>query len=250
MRFVLVEPQFGGNVGSVARALDNLGFSRLVLVAPACDPLGPEARKMAVSGAPLLERAEIVPTLDAALEGTATVVGTTRRVGKHRKPHRAVADLADELVASTARAELAVVFGREDHGLSDTDLDRCTHLAYLPSADHNPSLNVAQAVALVAYELASRRAVAAPAEPAAAHESREAMYAQLEDALVSIGFLHRDTVAPMMRRIRRALGRAGLTEGEVRIFRGMARQVSWAADRAGLGRESPDAPGADRREPR
>ena len=145
-----------------------------------------------------------------------------------------------------ARAgEVAWLFGPEDHGLRDDELDRCTHLVHVPTSHALPSLNVAQAVLLTAYEI--RRAVACatepPAdgiEPPAEHGEREAMYAHLERSLVAIGFLGRDSRDVLMRRLRRALGRAGLTAEEVRLLRGVARQTLWAAARAGLVLPEPD----------
>ncbi len=235
IRFVLVEPQFGGNIGQAARALMNLGFSRLVLVATAADPLGREARMMAVEAAGLLESAECHEDLDSALAGAATVVGMSRRVGKHRRPHSRFDESVPDLLRLLRAGELAVVFGREDHGLPDAALDRCTHLAYLLSAPTYPSFNLAKAVLLAAYEL--RRALPAVqdgfAEPLADHAAREAMYGHLERAFGAIGFFSRDTLTPMMRRLRRMLGRAELTDAEVQILRGIARQTLWAAGRTG-----------------
>lgn len=238
VRFVLVEPQFGGNIGQAARAMMNLGFSRLVLVAPAADPLGREARMMAVEAGSLLESAECHEDLDGALAGSATVVGLSRRVGKHRQPHSRFDEAVPDLVRLGWAGELAVVFGREDHGLPDAALDRCTHLSYLLASPVYPSFNLAQAVLLVAYELrrALRPAVtgglADPLdEPMADHRAREAMFAHLEHALDAIGFFSRDTRIPMMRRLRRMLGRAELTDSEAQILRGIARQTLWAAGR-------------------
>ena len=252
-RFVLVEPQSAGNVGSAARALKNLGFRRLDVVAPRCEPRGPEARRLAVDAADLLDAARIHDDLDAALGGAVTVVGTSRRAGKHRKPHWRVDALALEIAATATAIEVAVVFGREEHGLTDAELDRCTHLAYLPAAAAYPSFNLAQAVLLVAWEL-RRAAVDGPApdasdalEPPADHARREAMYAHLEQAWLAIGFLKSDSREVVMRRLRRAVGRAALSCEEVKLLRGVARQTLWVARRAGLEIPSTgsEAPGDD-----
>lgn len=237
VRFVLVEPRFAGNVGAAARALGNLGFRRLVLVAPACDPLGDEARRLAVGSASILETATICGSLDQALAGAATVVGTSRREGRHRKPHWRLDSFSGELARLASAGELALVFGREDRGLTDDELDRCTHLVHFHAPGEQPSFNLAQSVLLVAYELALAGSLS-PVEPrgdtTAVHEEREEMYAHLERALETIGFLHGDTPGVTMRRIRRLLGRAGLTSREVRVLRGIARQTLWAAEKAGL----------------
>lgn len=237
VRFVLLEPQSGGNVGSAARALANLGFSRLCLVRPACDPLGREARMMAVEARDLLQGAELFEELDEALAGAGAVVGTTRRVGRHRRPHWRLDQCSERLVSLAAAGELALLFGREDHGLCDADLDRCTHLVYLDSSSRYPSFNLAQAVLLVGHELrrAGMQGAAEPALPApAGHRAREAMFRHLEQALQTIGFLAPDSSEVVMRRLRRLLGRAAMTAEEVKLLRGVARQTLWAARRAGL----------------
>lgn len=237
VRFVLVGTQSSGNVGAAARALANLGFSRLSLVRPVCDPLDGDARRMAVEALDLLRRAERFEELDDALAGAGAVVGTTRRKGRHRRPHWRLDQCAGRLVDLAASAELAVLFGREDHGLCDADLDRCTHLVYLPADSRYPSFNLAQAVLLVAYEL-RKAGLERPAEPAlpppAGHRSREAMFRHLEQALRTIGFVTADTSEVVMRRVRRLLGRAAPTAEEVRLLRGVARQTLWTARRAGL----------------
>ncbi len=237
-RFVLVGPQFGGNVGAVARALANLGFERLDLVAPECDPLGPDARRMAVGAAGVLEAAGLHADLDAALEGARAVVGTSRRVGKARRPHFRLDELVPELPRLAEGGGLAFVFGREYAGLTDAELDRCTHLVHLVACDAQPSYNLAQAVLLVAY--AFRLALLGPrrAEPSpslADHATREAGFAHLEAALRAIDFLHEDTAEGMMRRLRRMLSRAGLSAGDVKILRGISRQILWLARTRGSG---------------
>lgn len=243
-RFVLVEPQSAGNVGAAARALKNLGFSRLVLVRPACDPRASAALAMAVDARDLLDAAVLADDLDAALDGAGTVVGTSRRTGKHRRPHFRLDRISAELAGLERAAEIAFVFGREDHGLSDRDLDRCTHLVHLPAAAAYPSFNLAQAVLLVAYEL--RRAgldqedQGDRPEPAA-HAEREAFFRHLEQALWTIGCIHEDSAVPILRRLRRLVGRASATAEELRLLRGLARQILWTAERAGLPRRGPGA---------
>jgi TrmH family RNA methyltransferase len=246
VRYVLVEPQLGDNVGAAARALKNLGFARLVVVSPACDPRGDDARRLARDAADILENALVVEGLDEALEGATSVVGTSRRRGKHRRPHWRLDRLVPEMAGMAAAGDLAVLFGREAHGLSDAELDRCTHLVHFPSSEAYPSFNLAQSVLLVAYEM--RLALEAGGdegsdEPPADHRQREAMYAHLQAALQAIGFLHDDTVEPMMRKIRRMFGRGGLTATEARIVRGIARQTLWTSRQAGL--PTPEEPDDD-----
>lgn len=197
---------------------------------------------MAVDAVDLLEAAALHDDLDGALAGAQQVVGTTGRRGRHRRPHWPLAELPAVLTEPPVTAELAVVFGREDRGLTDSQLDRCTHLVYLPASDAYPSFNLAQAVLLVAYELSLARtgapSVADEADPAdealADHEQREALFAHLERALVTLGYINRDGTEVIMRRLRRLLGRARLTGHEATMLRGLARQILWACERADL----------------
>ncbi len=240
VRFVLIEPRYAGNVGAAARALKNLGYSRLVLVNPAFDLRDRQAWTMAVEARDILQRAQIAQTLDEALTGAQSVVGATARRGRYRRPHWRLDALAPEMARMAAGGELAVIFGREDRGVVDTDLDRCTHLIYLPASERYTSFNLAQAVLLVGYEL--RLARIAPAErrdwePAGEHGEREAMFRHLQEALLAIGFISDDTMETIMRRLRRMLGRAEMTADEIKLLRGLARQTLWAAGRADPGAE-------------
>ena len=240
IRFVLVAPRYGGNVGSAARVLKNFGFSRLELVEPREGADHEDAIRMAVDATDVLASATTHATLDDALSTASTVVGTSRRMGKHRQPHHRLAELAPLIAGLAGRGEVALVFGREDHGLADADLDRCTHLAYVPTDEAYPALNLAQTIAIVAYELRGALASAAPSAPdpeddiMADHASREAMYRHLEEALLAIGFLKHGQLEGMMRRLRRMLSRAELSAGDVDVVRGIARQILWLARQAGL----------------
>ena len=235
-------------MGSAARAMKNLGFSRLVLVDPHCEPLGREARMMAVEARDVLEGAQVHADLAGALDGATTVVGTTRRLGKHRRPHLPLDEAAPRLARLAGAGELAVVFGREDRGLTDAELDRATDLVYLRAAEIYPSFNLAQAVLLAAYELqrasGGGRADTGPAPLLAGHAEREGFYEHLERALWAIGFLGPDSREVLMRRLRRIFGRTELTREEVKLLRGVARQTLWAASRAGL-----DVPADDVEDP-
>ncbi len=236
VRFVLVGPQSAGNVGASARAIRNVGFLRLDLVAPECDPLSEEARRMAVGAAGVLESARVHADLDSALGGTVAALGTSRRRGKRRRPNFRLDEIAPRLPDLVARGDIAFVFGREHAGLTEAELDRCTHLVHLAASAEHGSFNLSQAVLLAAYT--TRLALAGPVraratEPLADHEGREVAYRHLEAALSACGFLKRDTSDGMMRRLRRIFGRAELSPGDVKILRGIARQVLWLARESG-----------------
>ena len=237
--FVLVGPQSAGNVGSVARALTNLGFTRLTIVHPECDPLDPAARRMAVHGIDVLASARIVDDLDVALASATAVLGTSAQRGKQRVPHWRLDRMRGELERLPLDG-LHVMFGREDSGLTDEELDRCTHLVGLAVHPGYTSFNLAQAVLLVGYELflanGARDLASDPHAglPFAAQAEREAMYTHWGRALEAIGFVQPSTATSIGRRFRRLFGRARLRRDEVVMLRGLARQTLWAAGQAGL----------------
>jgi tRNA/rRNA methyltransferase len=140
-------------------------------------------------------------------------------------------DVAPAIVAASAANDVALVFGPEDRGLSNAELALCQALITIPTGADYASLNLAQAVLLCTYEilLAAHVAAGPPARVHAPSERLELMYAKLEAALLAIGFLQPDTAAPMMRKLRRTLGRAALDDDEVQVFLGIARQMTWAA---------------------
>ena len=150
IRIVLVEPAGPLNVGSVARVMKNMGLRQLILVNPQCDYLGEEARLMAVRAADILETAKVVESLSAALVGCVRAIATTGDDGRsHPMPLEAPADALPWLL----EAPSALIFGREDCGLTNAELNRAQRLIRIPSSDAYTSLNLAQAVAICCYEL-------------------------------------------------------------------------------------------------
>ncbi|MEO9124272.1 MAG: RNA methyltransferase, partial [Microcoleus sp.] len=150
IRIVLVEPAGPLNVGSVARVMKNMGLRQLILVNPQCDYLGEEARLMAVRAADILETAKVVESLPAALVGCVRAIATTGDDGRsHPMQLEAPADALPWLL----EAPSALIFGREDCGLTNAELNRAQRLIRIPSSDAYTSLNLAQAVAICCYEL-------------------------------------------------------------------------------------------------
>jgi len=150
IRIVLVEPAGPLNVGSVARVMKNMGLHQLILVNPQCDYLGEEARLMAVRAADILETAKVVESLPAALVGCVRAIATTGDDG--RSLPTKLEDPAEAL-PWLLEAPSALIFGREDCGLTNAELNRAQRLIRIPSSDAYTSLNLAQAVAICCYEL-------------------------------------------------------------------------------------------------
>ena len=247
-RFVLVEPSHPGNVGAAARALKTMGFSRLVLVSPRVPHVqsDPEAIAMASGADDVLASAHVVPTLADALSGVHWSVALTARLREYGPPQwtpRAAAGVARE---QAVHGEIALVFGNERTGLSNEDVERCSALVHIPANPAYSSLNLAQAVQVLAYELrtlylstdgalTAAPAVAAPAQPAVAQgepaEARapsdeiESMFAHLESALVALEFLDPANPKKLMSRLRRLFARSGLEREEVNIVRGIAKHI-------------------------
>ena len=226
---VLVEPQSPGNVGMVCRAMKNMGLSRLRLVNP-CLIEHPEALMFAVSAKDLLEKAEIFPDLESALADTPISVATTRRHGKYRQEIWTPSEIVEKIAADANSNSCALVFGREDSGLTTQEVSLCRWQATIPTSDEYGSLNLAQAVLIFCYEILKSSGVAEqqPVRELAAGVLLEPMYEQMEQVLLKIGFLNPQKPAHLMMTLRRILARAELDSREVTIVRGMMSQIDWA----------------------
>jgi tRNA/rRNA methyltransferase len=233
---VLVSPLFAGNLGSVARAMKNMGLKDLRLVLPQADPKDLEARKMAAHAKDILSKAKTFKNLKSALKGFDLVVGTSRRKGKERSNWRSPRQFAEEVQSFPPKHKIAILFGREDTGLTNQEISLCHRIVTIPSHKSFASLNLAQAVMVLAYELflAKQRrrlskglaAAEASVKPAKL-QHLEAMYEDLGTLLGEVGFLNKQNPHRLMRLIRNLFNRARPTEKEVRIFRGICRQVRW-----------------------
>jgi TrmH family RNA methyltransferase len=227
---ILAGTKYPGNVGSAARAMSNMGLSRLVLAAPQCT-VNEESYRMAKAGKGILDSARTCRSVRSALRGIRLLVGTTGKRGGYRAPAYAPRDLVPRILDHAAQQKVGILFGPEDTGLVDDDLQFCQLLMRIPTQSRSPSINLAQAVMIVSYELllASLERQPARLSRLASLEQTEAMYVQLEKALLEIGFLRPQNAKHMMFALRRILGRAGLEPSEVGAVRGIARQIAWYA---------------------
>jgi len=237
---VLVRPQEEGNVGAVARAMANFGLERLILVEPAA-PLRSVARAFAVHAGAILDRAERVPDLRAALAGFERIVATT--AARDRPwPSRLLSprELAGALAADAAGTATALVFGPEPSGLTNAELAQASLLVRVPTSPAMSSLNLAQAVLVVAYELfvaggEPRRAAAADAEsePRASGEEIAGLFDQASELMERVRFARDSSIEGVERDLRRLLARAAPTPREVTILRGILRRLGHALERPG-----------------
>ena len=222
IRIVLVRPKFEGNVGAVARSMANFGLDELYLVDP-CE-IGDEAYRRSKHGNEVLKNAVTVGTLDDAAEGCFLLVGTSGVVTKGEKNYARipvpVSEFAERIHGYNEK--IAILFGPEDKGLFQEELERCDVLITIPADDSYPILNLSHAAAIVMYEIS--RCVASkptPADP----EEKERMFSFFDDLLGAIDYpeQRRETTSVMFRRL---MGRAVPTKWEYATILGIFGDAS------------------------
>jgi len=237
IRVVLVETSHPGNIGAAARAIKNMGLERLVLVRPKAFP-HPEASARASGATDVLERAQVVDSVEAGLADCGLVVATTARDRDQNMRVLDVRDAAARLVAECARGPVAVLFGNERTGLTNEELSLAHALLRIPANPGYSSLNLAMAVQLVGYEIWRARGAlhsAAPqAVPLATAADMERLYAHLAEVLEQVGFRDRTASGThLMERLRRLLNRAELDQNEANILRGILTAIQGRRRMAG-----------------
>jgi TrmH family RNA methyltransferase len=232
VEIVLVRPRRAANVASACRAMKNMGLRALWLVEAGGVVEDGEARGLAYGAWDVLDGARPAGSLLDAVAGSAVVVGTTGREGAGAWSPRRLAAEADGLARTGA---LSLVFGPEASGLTGAEMNLCHHLVHIPTDATHPSLNLAQAVLVLAYEL-RLQALEAPAGGAGAAEPEERASAgdveqalqELRAALLEIGYLDPASPDRVLTELRRLVARARPTPREVTLLRGLARQAAWA----------------------
>ncbi len=239
IRVVLVSPLYGGNIGSVCRAMANMGVADLWLVAPrVAEREWDEAERMAVHAGDILASRHTVPTLAEAVADCAAVVGTSAREGLYRQHHRTPREAAPEILRIARTGPVALVMGREDNGLENDEIAQCTHLLRIPSSPGYTSINLAQATMICLYEfyLASAEfELTDEKSPPAEAAARKRLFELWRVAMLAIGFMKEDKANHMMQGFQRIFSRGVKTADDANIMMGVARQAEWAAGR-GRGR--------------
>jgi tRNA/rRNA methyltransferase len=237
MRIILVEPAGALNVGSVARVMKNMGLSELAIVNPRCDIGGAEAKQMAVHAADILANSKVFGDLPTALTGCDRVVATSARE-RHLPTEFASPNSAIDWLLAGQQG--AIIFGREDSGLTNVELNYAQRFLRIPVAPVYESLNLAQAVAICCYEVFlaknslkdDRRnqdpgEITNPAAISATREVLEGYYNHLESTLLQMGYLYPHTAESRMMKFRRIFDRADLSPDEVTMLRGILSQMQW-----------------------
>ncbi len=237
IRIVLVNTTHPGNIGGVARAMKNMGLSRLYLVEPRAFP-HEEATWRAVSAGELLDNAVVTASLEEAIADCQFVVGTSARGRRIPWPVLDPRACAEQIDQHSGDEQVAILFGREDRGLTNEELQSCNLHLHIPTSADYSSLNLAMAVQVVTYELRMRLDQAslpasADAEwdaPFATSENMERFYQHLEETLVGIEFLDPQAPRQLMTRLRRLYARVRLDEMELNILRGILTETQkWVA---------------------
>lgn len=263
IRIVMVNTSHAGNIGAAARALKTMGLRQLWLVDPvsfgAADdgPDGGRALAMAASATDVLDQARVVATLDEALAGCVLVLGASARVRTVPWPHLSAEKGAGTALAQAVHGEVAIVFGRENSGLTNEELARCHFHVEIPGNPEYPVLNVAAAIQVLAYELRRQwlAAGAAPVtelpadmliervrwdKPPATADELEKFFSHLEKTLLDLNFYVVDDPRQLLVRLRRLFLRARPDEVELRILRGVLGAAQRAA-RAAAANQKQDA---------
>lgn len=224
--FVLVEPKEAGNIGAAARAMKNMGFRHLELVKPA-DFLNDEGRAFACNAADILEKAKVYPDLEQAISNKSVVIGTTRRLGKRRGLILTLEESVKKIISLANKNKIAILFGREDKGLNNKEIENCGFLVTIPADTSSPSINLAQSVLLVAYELSKHTYKSSLPKLAAQNELKN-LYAHIRSTLKLLEYIprgNRDLESRIMRNIKHLTGRGGLTDWELRMLYGICSQI-------------------------
>jgi len=236
---VLVRPRFPENIGAAARACANFGCPRLVLVAPERWEPDKALPLATPKGADILRRVEIFDELAPALAGFTFAIGTTARTGGWRRDLLTPAQAGPAAAAHLREGgRVALVFGSEDRGLSNAEVELCQGLANIPTQPDASSLNLAQAVLLLLYEayLAARERPYTPGgrskDRLATHAEQEMLFAALQETLADIDYLRPENPDYWMLPVRRLLGRLALRRGDFNLLMGVCRQVRGVAARA------------------
>lgn len=234
---VLVEPLYGGNVGSVARAMANFGLSELAIVNPAPRVFQDKLLEPMARGATgIIENAKICSSLGEALEDAELTLGFTKRSGRRRRGAVELNAALDRINAEFKGVKIAAVFGREDSGLTTSELAMCHWPVSIATNPELPSLNLSQAVCLFAYEVYGRTRNVEDVEPSSPRPAPvgdlEGLYAHFQRVLHRIEFFEEASPNRMMNEVRRIFSRRAPDSRDVRILRGILSKMEKTIEKA------------------
>jgi len=237
IRIVLIETSHPGNIGAAARAMKNMCLEQLYLVSPRDFP-SVVATARASGADDILANAQICSSITEAVSDCSVVIGASARLRSVEWPLLNPRECAEMVSREMVQAPVAIVFGREDSGLSNDELDKCQYLVNIPTNPDFQSLNIAASVQVISYEiylqlLENRSDDVSPSERATGEEM-EGFYTHMEAALTEIGFLKPPSCQKLLRRLRRLYNRAMLDKTDINILRGVlsatqGKKYAWDA---------------------
>lgn len=229
---VLCKPKYAGNIGAVARAAKNMGIRNMIVVGANDFDLEAMRQRSTHLAADVLENIQYVENVAEALGSFHYIVGTTARLGKARGPSITPRETAQDIADISQKNKVALLFGPEDTGLANEELRLCHAVVTIPTSREFTSLNLSHAVMILCYEIfiASSAVSSTEVTPKLALSSElEGMYGQIKTLLADVGFLNPENPDYWMMHLRRFFNRAGLLSREVKIVRGICRQLEWYA---------------------
>lgn len=233
IRIVLVNTSHPGNIGAAARAMKNMGLSRLTLVEPEKYP-SLEAISRSVGAVDILDNAVVVEDLSQAVSGCVWVAGTSARLRTIEWPILEPRECVTKSLETIEEGEIAIVFGRENSGLTNDEMARCNVLLHIPTDPDFSSLNLGAAVQVVCYEyrlammnnkITKSKGNKHRYDALAKSDQMEGMYNHLHEALSYMGFFGKSNSDVVMRRLRGLFNRANVTQRELSIVRGICSAI-------------------------
>ena len=230
---VLYKPKYAGNIGAVARAAKNMGIENMMVVGTRDFDREEMQQRSTHLASDVLDKIMYVESAEDALSGFHYIVGTTARLGKGRGPFVTPREAAKTIAERSQKNKIALLFGPEDTGLANEQLRLCHAVVSIPTSRAFTSLNLSHAVMILCYEIfiASSDAIEKDdvTSKLARSEELEGMYGQIKTLLADIGFLNPENPDYWMMHLRRFFSRAGILSREVKIIRGICRQLQWYA---------------------
>ena len=232
LKVILVEPNGSLNVGSVARLCSNFEVEELRIISPKCDIFSLEAKKMALKGQKYLNNCKIFDTLENAIFDCDLVIASCGRIEVSKDSYFESSEEIFSWISSFKKINnLAIIFGREDRGLTNNELLLANKTIVIPTSQNNPSLNLSHAVSIVLYELnkSSKRNINKEMKVFNLASSKQIhdSFLEIEDILLKVGYLLKHTSKAKINKFKNYILRANTSRHEINVLRGIVHQISW-----------------------
>ena len=232
LKVILVEPNGSLNVGSVARLCSNFEVEELRIVSPKCDIFSLEAKKMALKGQKYLDHCKIFDSLEKAIFDCDLVLATSGRIDvTNNSPFESFEDVFNWTISFKKIKNLAIIFGREDSGLTNRELLLANKTFNIPTSQNNPSLNLSHAVSIVLYELnqSSKKNINEKLEVfnLASTKQIHDSFVEIEEILLEVGYLLKHTSSAKISKFKKFILRANTSMHEINVLRGIVHQIKW-----------------------